>query len=519
MSPLRSRRFIGLLAALLWCAASPAATPTAEVVLPGTGLRMRVSRLLSPSPLPPPRIQAYRKSDLVPLFTPAEWWRFRQTAGCWRGSSGDVVIGEILLPELRTQERFAAEDDLEKTYAASADLEREWGEDRLKAWVGNFFDGEVTSVLPWKGGRGTTGSVCRLAGRDGGSFEVYLIWPVNDPGRRIALRADAHREAVDSVEFIQPERDLSARQLRVGGYLGDRRSQVSAAYQASRRRVLETIRNYRDWWYLETDCYIFISNQEDKRGMMRIRRELEKARGIFLEYFPLKGEENAVSVIRIFNTRDEYLAYMGESFKWSGGIWMPAARELVISPLEGNAPEKAQAGVIRQVVFHEGFHQYLYYASGGADAALWFNEGTAQYFEGLEFKGTRPGVVLDDGKAAQLRKAVLSGGIALSELLAADRERFYGDARKRDTYYAVSQALMHYLYKGAVLEGRTAYARIPFRYYDALLESRDGAAATRIALEGIDLAQLEKDFAAFWKNDQKLRRSLRYTPSPGKRTK
>lgn len=75
--------------------------------------------------------------------------------------------------------------------------------------------------------------------------------------------------------------------------------------------MIQSIRNFRDWWYVETDNYIFVSNQTDRRAMTRLRTELENAREVFADYFPLKIPLQSVSVVRIFNKRDQYKEYVG----------------------------------------------------------------------------------------------------------------------------------------------------------------------------------------------------------------
>ena len=64
--------------------------------------------------------------------------------------------------------------------------------------------------------------------------------------------------------------------------------------------------------------------------MERLRREIERARNCFMSWFPPQVRINEVSVVRIFNDRDEYTRYVGGEMEWTGGVWQPARRELVI---------------------------------------------------------------------------------------------------------------------------------------------------------------------------------------------
>src|SRR5262249_7533994 len=40
-----------------------------------------------------------------------------------------------------------------------------------------------------------------------------------------------------------------------------------------------------------------------------------------------------------------------------------------------------------RVLYHEGFHQYIYYSVGDFDPHSWFNEGDGDYFFGFNFEG------------------------------------------------------------------------------------------------------------------------------------
>ena len=44
---------------------------------------------------------------------------------------------------------------------------------------------------------------------------------------------------------------------------------------------------------------------------------------------PLVGT-NALAVVRVFRSREEYLAYVGTEQKWTAAIWSPLRRELVL---------------------------------------------------------------------------------------------------------------------------------------------------------------------------------------------
>ena len=65
---------------------------------------------------------------------------------------------------------------------------------------------------------------------------------------------------------------------------------------------------------------------------------------------PLVGT-NALAVVRVFRSREEYLGYVGIEQKWTAAIWSPERRELVLYHT-GESAEK-----LLTTVWHEAFHQ------------------------------------------------------------------------------------------------------------------------------------------------------------------
>ncbi|AVM44673.1 DUF1570 domain-containing protein [Victivallis lenta] len=502
-----------LLLATLCQAAPPPITLGSPVSLPAVGLRFRAFREMKPMPLPMPAIRAERRGDGAKLLSNHEYWRFRQTAGVWFNDScvirvGTVTIAPFEKPELKPESELLAE---------FTELDRELPEEQMKKWVRQFAASEVLEVKPFSQSLyGCSAQVYELEERDGAHQVAYLLSPRTDPLRKVLLlfsieksrfddRAErVIRQTLGSVQFVAPRRETVS--LAEGN-----RKKGTPEYEASRARVIQSIRNFRDWWYVETDNYIFVSNQTDRRAMTRLRTELENAREVFADYFPLKIPLQSVSVVRIFNKRDQYKEYVGADMQWSGGIWTPARRELVISPLDRGARDSVQQMIMRQVAFHEGFHQYLYFATGEAQAGMWFNEGTAQFFEGIEFR-TGKGIVVLPQYIERTLTALFDGDRVhdIAALVKMDRTEFYGE--KRNVNYPLAQALVYYLWKGAPVAGKPEYAQIPVRYYDKLVETRDAGAANAAAWEGVDLQQLGRDLSRFWNDSNLIRQSIRYQP-------
>ncbi len=499
---------------LVWGAPLPAPFMLGSPVsLPEQGLRFRAFREMKPMPLPMPAFHATR-NDGTKLLSNLEYWKFRQTAGIWLNSSCFIRVGAVTFAPLENQ-TLQSEGELAESLIP---IEEEPSEEQEKKWVGDFTDTEVISVNPYPVSLyGASARVFELKANDKVRQSAYMIVSKSQPVRRIllcfAIDADRYdervetsiRQALSSIQFVAPKVQTASLAERL-------RTKGTPEYEASRERVLLSIRNFRDWWYEETDNYIFITNDPGRRAMARLRTDLEKAREVFAEYYPLRHPMQAVSVVRIFNTRNQYKEYVGEDLQWSGGLWMPARRELVISPLDKGARESVRQMIMRQVAFHEGFHQYLYFATRETQADMWFNEGTAQFFEGIEFQSGKGIVRLPRQTETMLSALFANGKIHDIDALAKmDRQTFYGAGR--DVNYPLAQALLYYLWKGAPVDKKPHYAEIPGRYYDTLVETKDAAKANAAAWEGVNFEELSKDLSRFWNNSNLIRESIRYQPT------
>ena len=488
-----------------------------SVSLPSVGLRFRVFRDMKPMPLPMPAIRAERRSDGAKLLLNREYWLFRQTAGLWYNDGCAVQVGTVLYPPLSKSE-LKTEGELSAEFKSP---EQPLADEQLKAWVRDFTQTGVKAVKPHpRALYGCKATVFELEETQEEKRIAYLLVPNNDPSRQVLFffrvekaRADDRADRVilqslGSVQFLKPKRETVS-------LAESSRKKGSPEFEASRNRVIQSIRNLDDWWYVDTENYIFVSNQTDRRAMTRLRTELENAREVFESYFPLRKPLQSVSVVRIFNKREQYVEYVGGDMEWSGGLWSPARRELVISPLDRRVRDSMQKMIMRQVAFHEGFHQYLFFATGEAQADMWYNEGTAQYFEGIEFRaGT--GIVLLPRQSEEALVALFEQDKVhdIGALVKMDRNAFYGE--NRNVNYLLAQALVYYLWKGAPVDDKPEYAKIPVRYYDKLVETKDPAAANAAAWEGVDMTVLAKDLSRFWNDSNLIRESIRYQVPPSR---
>ena len=493
--------------------AVPAVLLGGPVSLPGIGLRFRGFRDMKPMPLPMPAIRAVR-SDGGKLLENGEYWKFLQTAGIWSNTNSIIQIGNVTLAP-------PGKKALEPEAALANGFEKLGGDlsaQEESRWVEAFTGAKIHQVKPFpKNLYGCSAKVFTLDDFSGMARSAYLVTEQSGAKRKVLLVFYIARQVYDkraestifetlySIEFVAPRQRTASLSERL-------RKKGTPEYEANRERVLQSIRNFRDWWYEETDHYIFVSNQSDHRAMARLRYELEQARKVFSQYYPLGKPLQSVSVVRIFNTRERYKEYVGKGLEWSGGVWVPARRELVISPLDHGVRESMRQMIMRQVAFHEGFHQYLFFATGESRAGMWFNEGSAQFFEGIEFQSGMGVVRLPEYIRRNLTALFADNRVYdLDALVKMDRAAFYG--ANRNVNYPLSQALLYYLWKGAPVDGKPEYSKIPLRYYEVLEETHNQAAANAAAWKGVDMGRLSKDLSRFWNSSNLIRRSVRYQPS------
>jgi len=288
----------------------------------------------------------------------------------------------------------------------------------------------------------------------------------------------------------------------------------SETFIKSREDAIDSLKGLKDWWYLETDNFILISNLKRRGAISDIQDGLENARAVFTKQVPLMKPIDAVSVVRVFEKRDEYVDCVGKELTWSAGVWMPGKKELVISPMDWLQGQKKVEEMVR-VVYHEGFHQYLHYATAQHENATWFNEGTAKFMECMKCRpGGKFSFELSDNIYNYLKEGMKKQSQSVQRLIGLDHYSFIEKSALEGNYLE-SHALMYYLYKGApAIKGKEAYQQIPSKYYKAIIEKNDWKAATTVAWEGIDMNEFEKDFREFWESKALYNRSKDYEMKP-----
>ena len=148
------------------------------------------------------------------------------------------------------------------------------------------------------------------------------------------------------------------------------------------------------------------------------------------------------------------------------------------------------------IVYHEAFHQYLHSFVGDVQIPIWFNEGMAVYFEGMqrdEKSKTRAlsPKLIKRGKIRMVKDAINTRTqIPLETLLKVTHEEFH-DKENEALYYSQSFAVMFYFMQ--LSRGKAA-----LNYMKELKKSGDSEAANA-KLFGKKMKNLKK-IEAGWKN-------------------
>ena len=132
--------------------------------------------------------------------------------------------------------------------------------------------------------------------------------------------------------------------------------------------------------------YVVLYNTVEGRNNQlarEIARRIELIRAqIYEKQFPPVHPIDAVSVVRVCGDKAEYHRYGGPG--GSAGYWNSGSEELVF--YDASRSKKIDDNTVA-VLYHEAFHQYIFYSTGDVAPHSWFNEGHGDYYSGAELKG------------------------------------------------------------------------------------------------------------------------------------
>jgi len=488
------------------------------VTLDDAGLKVRPLAGFVNSPLPMPTTHGYRSrttGERTEAYNPRELWLRDQQLAMFKSNDGRIDVGELTcnvltrLP-LINNEHITAED-----YEKARDARLpDWNDAERKRWI-EYFTGARVGAITSEGfeiehpylavsfkSSDARAFIVKLDER-----HIFILFDIKMPARFTNLDRSIDRciDSMKTVEVVARDRQQKKFQDK-SGLDQDHSSQ----YEATRRRIIDNIKNLDGWWYVETPNYVLASDmtRKDRRLALEIQRDIEIMRDAYAQLIPPRAYIEEVSVIRVFHNRSDYVNYVDKEVEWSGGVWMPAKKELVISPVE-HTNKKLKRKTMLQVVYHEAFHQYLFYALDHIEPPIWFNEGHAAFFETCRINHSSEVIqVMESKKRARVLEDITDRRQPpnLRGLLQMDARAFYryGQSgptaeRQRDENYALAWGLVYFLRKATHLYKDANYAALCPAMIETLMQQRGNQRSVNQAMEKIiDFDQLTKDFVDFW---------------------
>lgn len=182
--------------------------------------------------------------------------------------------------------------------------------------------------------------------------------------------------------------------------------------------------------------YLVVYNSKKGKNDKLARTLAERLEAIraqcYEREFPPAAPIASISIVRICGDDVEYRQYGGPS--GTAGYWSYDAQELAFYDA---SPGRAVDDDTLATLYHEGFHQYVYYAVGRVSPHPWFNEGHGDYYAGARFDGKTFAIRPFSWRVQRVLSAVANGDRTLGQVdgeddVDRDRRKQRGFAPLRD---------------------------------------------------------------------------------------
>lgn len=161
--------------------------------------------------------------------------------------------------------------------------------------------------------------------------------------------------------------------------------------------------------------YIILYNTKNNKNHLlakTIAKRIEMIREqIYEVQFPPAKPITTVCIVRVCADRKEYFAYGGPG--GSAGYWSSGDEELVF--YDASASKKPDDDTL-SVLYHEAFHQYIYYSVGNVAPHSWFNEGHGDYYAGAKLRGKKFVIKPFRWRVPVVKKAIVQGERPFTEV-------------------------------------------------------------------------------------------------------
>lgn len=513
------RTAIALVFAASYAAAGAIASFDRPQNYPNIGLVFPLLSRAKAEPLPMPLAHTYvlvgdddslMRDD---RFDPFELWYADQCCARWADSQGNrLVLGRISRQLPSFDADFVSRDHFLSALADDANLVDAQKEEEIDDWVATFVDFSVYKPEKVKANAfnldgllfypcdATNTLVYAFRPRRGGSASnpswYCAVFRSATAADNATLRRFFEEQFLDRVETPKRSSADEGAESKEVSALGRDEAKVEYPGQPVRAAARKSIENYESWWFAETEDYLFLADVETDVGkalIAELKVQLPALRKAYARLLPPLCHDSDVSLVRVFQKREDYVSYVGAGQAWTAGVWVPGRRELVLAAT-GTKDE------LIRVIRHESFHQYLSYAYCMVPAPVWLNEGHACFFENASADKKGKVTIAEDPTYGPLLLDNLEAATAqIPNLINADYPGFYGGTdADRNFKYALAWSVAYYLQKGAPQERNTPFKSILPTLAATLARTRSYQQATQDAFSKVDMSVFQENFREFW---------------------
>ena len=257
--------------------------------------------------------------------------------------------------------------------------------------------------------------------------------------------------------------------------------------------------NHDDWHFVSASNVVVVDSMPNysRSGFIAaLTNRLPKMQSEYRKVLPSPlSDDSHIAAVRIFGSREEYLAYVGPEMQWSAALWSPQHRELVL-----HWPEEGSDTLVR-TVWHEALHQHLDYACSMIQSPAWFNEGHAVLFANTHFD--MDGNIVFDAVPSAVA-AIKANPVAIANKLAVlfemDYADFYsGTPEERSLKYNIAWSVAYFLQIGAPEVRFQPFKNLRSDMLSALVRTRSRIEASKAVLTDEMVKELRAEWLSFWK--------------------
>lgn len=369
-------------------------------------------------------------------------------------------------------------------------------EESSTAFKGRF---HVSSRKTYKDGDGNRLVIYNFFAEKKG-YALVGYWRTKAEEGFISFTGDKKREVADG-DWKEALRvfDESAKTFWIWpqNQLSQKRIQLNRGCQVS------------DWKIHKTKSYIIEYHTRDEFAK-QVGDQMEKIMALYKAVIPT-SKAIPICRIKLFDCEEDF-QYYGQA-PGAAAYWSPSQEEICAYRFAGKelkldsdekmtiAEDKNPEEETFHVMYHEGYHQYMYFLMGkGRNIYVpsWLNEGMGDYFFGGTWvkKGAKVSLEIQANwwRLDTIQQAVKeSKHVPLERIFRYTQAQYYSDA---GLCYSQGWAICYFFLTSDVAK-KKGYDRILMKMLHELRTSGDWEKATDAAFGGVDLKVMETEWRDF----------------------